>query len=213
MFRKVSFEEFDTLLAAAATSPVFDEALAEYQDYLGRLDRRYLDASVQEGPLRVDGPLRAPAFYALVLGDLTVDGLLDLRGAYDSGGVFIVVGSVRCTHFVSEIDAQVFIDGDLHVEGVAVTGFEDSSLNVVGSLRARLFIGNDIGASVGDGAVLEFGIGHWSALGSRNGPFFRPRHGEQATIDALLPPPKTEGYPYDTEDIAALIRAGQPIFK
>lgn len=213
MFRQVSFEEFDTLLAAAATSPVFDEALAEYQGYLDRLDRRYLDAAVQDGPLRIATSMRTPAFHALVLGDLTVDGVLDLRGAYDGGGVFIVIGNVRCAHFISEIDAQVFIDGDLHVEGVAVTGFEDSSLNVVGSLRAQLFIGNDIGASVGDGAVLEFGIGYWSALGNSNGPFFRPRYGEQATIDALRPPPRTQGYPYDAEEIAELIRAGEPLFK
>jgi len=213
VFRKVSFEEFDTLLAAAATSSIFDEVLAEYQGYLDRLDRRYLDAAVQEGSLRVDGPLRAPAFYALVLGDLVVDGLLDLRGRYDSGGVLFVIGNVRCALFVSEIDAQVFIDGDLTVDGAAVTGFGDSSLNIVGSLRARLFIGNDIGASVGDGAFVEYGIGHWSVLGASGEPYGGPRHGEQATIDALRPVPKKEGYPYDTEDIAELIRAGEPIFK
>ncbi|MGE0023868.1 MAG: hypothetical protein AB7S70_09585 [Hyphomicrobium sp.] len=39
------------------------------------------------------------------------------------------------------------------------------------------------------------------------------RHGEEATIEALRPEPRGEGYPFDADDIAAWIRAGNPLFR
>lgn len=212
MFREISCEDFDRLLAGAPASAAFDAVLARYEDYLAAFDRRYLDAAVQEGDLHLAQDLKAPAFFTLVLGDLSVDGILDLRGAYDRGGVLTVIGSVRCTHFISDIDAQVFIDGDLDATEAVIAGFEDSSLNIVGTLRARLFIGNDIGANVGDGAFVDFGDGYCTGL-EGIGPVIRPRHGRLETVAALVPVAQNEGYAFDADDIGNWIRAGKPLFK
>jgi hypothetical protein len=211
LFRTISPNVFDDLLASAPASAAFREEYARHE-FLH--DRRYIDASVQEGAFHVEGSLRAPAFYTLVLGDLSVEGMIDLRTSYDSGGLFIVIGNVWCEHFISEDSAGVFIDGDLHAGGAVVIAYSDSSFSVVGSLRARLLIGNDQWASVGSGAVIDYGIGYCAALESdgRSG-IVRPLHDERATIQALILQPQEEGWPFDAEEIAKRIRSGEPLFK
>lgn len=213
MFQKITPDEFQRVLADAPVSPAFGEEFSRHAFDHG--DPKYLDAAIQHGSLHVDGPLQAPAFFTLVLGDLTVDGAIDLRSGYDQGGMFIVIGNVRCRHFIGEVDAAVFIDGDLRADEAVLVGYSDSTFVVVGTLRARLFIGNDIWALVGDGAVLDYGIGYCAPLGSDGAPRIgEPRHGEAATIRALLPEPATDGgYPFDVEEIADLIRAGRPVFR
>jgi hypothetical protein len=211
LFRKIPLDAFDDFLAAAPASPAFREEFARYE--FGH-DRRSIDAAVQEGALHLDAPLRAPAFYTLVIGDLDVEGEIDLRSDYETGGLFIVLGNVRCRHFISEYDAAVFIDGDLRTDGAVLIAYSDSSFSVVGTMQARLLIGNDIWASVGDGAVIEYGEGYCASLGSDGtSGIVRPRHDTRATIRALAPQLQENSHPLDAETLAALIRAGKPIFE
>lgn len=211
MFRTVSLDEFDDLLASAPASPAFREEYARYD--FGH-DRLSIDAAVHDGPLNIKGALRTPAFCTLVIGDLDVEGEIDLRSSYEAGGLFIVLGDVRCQHFISEYDAAVFVDGDLQAGGAVLIAYSDSSFSVIGSMRARLLIGNDMCASVGSGAILDYGIGYCAALGSEGASgIVKPRYDESATIEALLPKPGSGGYPYDADDLAELIRTGKPIFR
>jgi hypothetical protein len=169
---------------------------------------------VHGGSLRVGGALRTPAFCTLVIGDLDVPYEIDLRSSYDAGGLFIVLGDVRCEHFISEYGAAVFIDGDLQADGAVLIAYSDASFSVIGSMRARLLIGNDMCASVGSGAILDYGIGYCASLGSEGtSGIVKPHYDTKATIEALLPKPGSGGYPYDADDLADMIRAGEPIFR
>ena len=211
MFRTVSLDEFDALLAAAPASPAFREEFARYE--FG-YDRRAIDAAVHDGPLRLETAFRTPAFCTLVVGDLDVAREVDLRSSYECGGLFIVLGDVRCEHFISEYDAAVFIDGDMQADGAVLIAYSDSSFSVIGSMRARLLIGNDMCASVGSGAILDYGIGYCASLGSNGASgIVKPRYDHATTIEALRVEPKAEGYPFDADELADLIRAGEPIFR
>jgi hypothetical protein len=211
VFRTVSVDEFDELLAAAPASPAFREEFARYD--FGH-DRKSIDAAVHEGSLYVKGALRTPAFCTLVIGDLDVEREIDLRSSYDAGGLFIVLGDVQCEHFISEYDAAVFIDGDLQADGAVLIAYSDASFSVIGSMRARLLIGNDMCASVGSGAILDYGIGYCASLGSEGtSGIVKPRYDRAATIEALLPKPGSGGYPYQADDLADMIRTGKPIFR
>lgn len=211
LLREISIGEFNELLASSSASPAFREEFARYE--FPRHDSQYIDAAVHEGALRVKGPLKISAFYNLVLGDLTVEGAIDLRSGWDTAGLFIVIGNVRCKHFISEYEAAVVVDGDLQADG-AVLISESDVFSVMGTLQARLLVGNNTWASVGAGALVDYGFGYCLPLGDE-GSAMRPRHDEQATIQALIPEPDEENtaFPYDLEGIGSLIRAGKPIFK
>jgi hypothetical protein len=211
VFRTVSLDEFDESLAAAPASPAFREEFARHD--FGH-DRQSIDAAVHDGPLRVTASFRTPAFYTLVIGDLDVAREVDLRSSYECGGLFIVLGDVRCNHFISEYDAAVFVDGDIQARGAVLIAYSDSSFSVMGSMQARLLIGNDVWASVGAGAVLDYGIGYCASLGSEGASgIVKPRYSNAATIEALRPKPRNNGYQFDADELADLIRAGEPIFR
>jgi hypothetical protein len=211
VFRTISLDEFDELLASAPTSPAFREEFARYD--FGH-DRQSIDAAVHDGPLHVTTAFRTPAFCTLIIGDLDVAREIDLRSSYECGGLFIVLGDVRCEHFIGEYEAAVFIDGDLQAGGAVLIAYSDSSFSVIGSMRARLLIGNDMCASVGSGAILDDGIGYCASLGSEGtSGIVKPRYDRNATIEALIPKPRESGYPFDADDLAGLIRAGEPIFR
>jgi hypothetical protein len=174
-------------------------------------------AAIQDGPLRFEGSLTAPALCTLIMGDVDVAGALDVRCDADYGGdaLFLVIGNVRCRHFISGYDTCSIIDGDLAASESLMNGFEDSGLWVTGTLRTRLFIGADIWAEVGAGAVMDYGEGYCLPIGYRSAgaEAIHPRHGEQETARVVVPRPKPEGYLFDVGQFVHLIRAGRPIFR
>jgi hypothetical protein len=211
MFRSVSSQEFKDALADSAASPAFREVYDRFIPFDSLLDN---EAMVHAGDLRVQGSFRVPALCTLITGDLIVDDVIDLQSDYDAGGLFIVIGNVRCRHYISEYEAQGFIDGDLEARDSIVNGFSDSSLNVIGTLRTRLFIGCDIWASVGAGAIMDYGVGYCLPIGYADADeAIEPQHDEAATVRIVTPTPKSEGYLFEADTFAELIRAGRPIFK
>jgi hypothetical protein len=213
MARSVGRQEFKDALADCAASPAFREVYARFVSYDKLLD---MDAMIHDGDLKVQGSFKVPALCTLITGNLTVDDAIDLQNKnFDGGGLFIVIGNVTCRHFISEYEANSFIDGDLEARDSIINGFTDSSLNVIGTLRTRLFIGCDIWATVGGGAIMEYGEGYCLPIDTSDaaGEAIRPQHDEDATVKRVTLPPKAEGYLFDAYEFAQLIRAGKPIFK
>lgn len=208
MWRAVTVDEFDAILADAAATAAFRD---EFPRYDFPHDRRTVNAAVHDGSLVVDGGFRAPAFYTLVIGDLRVNGLIDLRTDWETGGLFVVLGNVRANDFLSDYDAGVFIDGDLDLLGTLVNAYSDSAFSVIGSLTARLHIGNDMTVTVGAGAIVDYAIGHRAALEADD--HFPAKHSEAETIAAMTLPARKEGYPFDEEDVGRAVRDGKPLLK
>ena len=149
-----------------------------------------------------------------MIGDLDVSGVIDVHsGRWEFGGIFIVLGDVRCSDFISDEAAAVLIDGDLKVEGAIVNAFSDSLFDVMGSLRARLHIGYDMHIEVGGGARIDYGIGYCTPLGEATSAI-RPRHGEDETVAALAIAPDPElAWRIDANDVADVIRNGRRLWK
>jgi hypothetical protein len=212
MFRTVSRREFKDALEASPGSPAFREQLGRFVSFDDSLD---LEAMVGDGDVRIAGSFKAPALCTLITGNLRVDDVVDLRTSFDTGGLLIVIGNVTCRHFISEYGTCSFIDGDLEASDSVINGFSDSSLSVVGILKTRLFIGADIWAEVGSGAVMEYGVGYCLPFGYKNAAeqAISPRHDEDATAKIVTPARKPEGYLFEAEQFSDLIRAGRPIFK
>jgi len=81
VLRTISWPELDRILDEAARRAAFDEVPARYDATLAAFDRRSVDATVQEGALHLAQGLKAPACFTLAVGDLGVDGTVDLRAA------------------------------------------------------------------------------------------------------------------------------------
>jgi hypothetical protein len=171
-------------------------------------------AAIHAGPLRVAGSLRAPALCTLITGDLDVEDVLDIQND-DERGLFIVVGNVRCRHFISYYDCCSIVDGNLDASQSLINGFSDSGLWVTGALRTRLFIGFDIWAEVGAGAVMDYGIGYCLPIGYADAAAeaINPLHSEEETARIVVPKPAEDGYGFNTKQFVDLIRAGKPIFR
>lgn len=172
-----------------------------------------VEAVIYDGDLRVSESFRAPGLCTLIIGNLDVENVVDLQSHFDRGGLFIVLGNVTCRHFISEYDLTGFIDGDLVARESIIADFSDSGLSVVGTLRTRLFIGCDIKADVGAGAIMDYGVGYCMRIDDDRAPVIRPLNDETATARVVIPPANTEGYLLRGEQFVGLIRAGQPIFK
>lgn len=214
MFRYVTGDEFRRALADCAASPLFREVMARKTSFDKSIDWQ---AAIHDGPLRVAGSLTAPALCTLVTGDLDVADVLDVRcdADYDGEDLFIVIGNMRCRHFISNYNTWSIIDGDLDATEALMNGFEDSGLDVTGTLRTRLFIGADIWAEVGAGAVMDYGVGYCLPIGCRapSAEAIRPLHNEQETAKIVVPRPNQEGYLFNVEQFVDLIRGGKPIFR
>lgn len=118
--------------------------------------------------------------------------------------------------FSSFLPADAFISrGPMSVEGTfdAPAGYT----LVIGSLRAKLHLGNDVWISVGDGALVEYGVGYCMLMEDRRlqGTVIEPRHDEDATVAALAirPDPDYEYVCYQPDAVRDVIRAGRPLFR
>ena len=170
------------------------------------------DTRVHRGALRVAGGFRPPAFNTLILGDLTVDGLLDCDDGYDAGGILVVVGRVACEVFASHFGKCTLIDGDLDATRLIINAFPDSALVVTGTLRTNFFYGWDIWAEVGGGAEMAFGEGYCLPIGYQNAAaeVIEPRHDIQASRRLLnvLDTDQHVGF-----QLLDLVRAGRSPFR
>lgn len=211
MARSVTGAEFRQALERSSASPSFIEQLARFEPFDRLIDQ---DAAIHDGNLATDGVFRAPALCTLVTGNLTA-GIIDLSAGFDAGGLFIVLGDVACHHFIGHYGVQCFIDGDLTAKESILTGFEDSSMNVIGTLRTRLFVGADIICEVGCGADIDYGVGCCAPLGYEHTgePFILPRYDETAAARIVAVAHEPTGFALDVEKCADLVRSGLPLFR
>lgn len=99
------------------------------------------------------------------------------------------------------------------------TMVHDGELRVQGSFRApalcTMIAGCDVWASVGAGALMEYGVGYCLPIDYADAAAkaIEPQHDEDETVRIVTPHPKSEGYLFEADTFAELIRAGQPIFK
>ncbi|WP_342362634.1 hypothetical protein [Terrarubrum flagellatum] len=189
-FEQVTPEQFADELTRAPSTDTFRKQYARFRPATGD-GWNGPDFMIHRGPLRVKGNFQAPGYCMLILGDLIVDGLIDLQNpnekGFDEGGLFIVLGDVISLSFSSEYGKCVFIDGDLQSRDMIINAFGDSSLIVTGLLTTKFFYGEDIWAEVGDGADIEYGYGYCLPIGYSDATrqAIRPRRGADAVLKAL----------------------------
>jgi hypothetical protein len=210
-FRSVSGDEFRRALADCPASHTFRDVMSRLMSFDDWIDTQ---AAIHDGPLRVAGSFSAPALCTLIIGDLDVEDVLDIQNDNERG-LFIVVGNVRCRHFLSSYDCCSIVDGDLDASQSLINGFSDSGLWVTGTLRTRLFIGFDIWAEVGSEAVMDYGIGYCLPIGyvDAAAEAINPLHSEEETERIVVPDPMENEYGFNVNQFVDLIRAGKPIFR
>ena len=107
------------------------------------------DFLVHEGDLHVPGHF-APSGRLLVRGDLRVDGVYDDDRDLPYG-IVAVLGDMQAQHIYSF--ASLHVKGDLHVEGVIATVYNDFTFKVGGALNAAGLIVSDKDASYQPGEL------------------------------------------------------------
>lgn len=210
MPRPATRAEFEAAIADSAASPAFYE---QYERYAGFGHLMEAESVIHDGNLRIRNSWRTPGLCTLINGHLEVENVLDLQSRFDQGGLFIVIGNVTCRHLIGEHGLTCFVDGDLTARETLITGYGDSALSVVGTLRTKLFIGCDIWASVGAGAEIEYGVGHCVPAGELGAAPIAPRHSERATARIVTPQPRSKGWLFEPDQFAELIREGKPVFR
>jgi hypothetical protein len=215
MFVNVSAADFRSAFETSAASPMLRDILKRHRALEGVADGM---AAVHEGPLLIDGDLKAPALFTLVTGEVDIGGALDLRSDPDLDemfGLFIVAGGLRCRDYIGHYGMGGYIDGDLESGRSVLNGFGDSSLVVIGALLTRLFVGEDIWAKVGAGARMEYGEGYCLPIGYRSAAAeaIRPLHDEEDALRLVAVEGNAEGYALSAQAFAERIRAGLPIFR
>ena len=212
VFGKATLAEFHAALAASSSERLKEQLrrFVSFDHWIA------FEAALHHGDLTISGSLKVPAYCTLIDGQLDVSGDLDLRNpGIEEGGLFAALGIVSRNRLIGEYGKCVFIDGDIEAREAVITGFHDSSLVVCGGLSTRLFIGCDIAAEVGDGAVMDYGVGTCVPLGGLATPAqaVAPRNDEAATARAVWPESKEDGYLFDAEQFIARIDAGLPILR
>ena len=214
MFRPVKSAEFNAALRDSPASARFRDTYAKLMNFDAWIDQ---DAVVHVGDIRRSGSFSSAALCTLIIGDVEIDGTIDLgpEGGHDEGGLFIVIGNVTCRNFIGHYGKCCLIDGDLVATDAIINAFGDSGLWVVGSLRTKLFIGADIWAEVGGRPFMDYGVGYCLPLGydGEEDMALYPAHDEDETAAVVVPEPSDDGYAWSAEDFAPLIRAGKPIFR
>jgi hypothetical protein len=214
-FENVTRDEFTAIFAAAPASAACrkQHARGSPSEYDGRDGPDYV---IHRGSLAVGGDFIAPGFNTLIIGDLFVEGLVDLHNPYDKGfdegGQFIIVGSLNCLVFANEYGKCTLVDGDLTASDMLINGYEDSSLKVIGDLTTKFFYGVDIWAEVGGVANMEYGIGYCLPLGYCSGSeAIWPRHDENVTRQLLNL--DATSLRLNPQDLLRLWQTGKPLFK
>lgn len=186
VFQKVTRAEFEGIIAGSG-SKAFQKLIGRYDIALKSHDPD--DCVVHRGSLSAKELLQAPAFATIVLGDLTVDGLVELGNpeGHDEGGLFLVFGDVTCGAFAGTWGKCSFIDGNLVARDLVLNSFEDSALVITGNLRTRFFYGQDIWAEVGGSAEMDFGDGYCLPIGYTEpaDQAIEPRHDREASLHRL----------------------------
>jgi hypothetical protein len=108
-FEQVTADEFDDAVERSPSSRKFKERYARFPP--SGDDHCF----VHRGSLTVSGNFTAPGFFTLIIGDLTVDRLVDLDNpeGFDVGGLFIVIGNVSCRVFSGHYGKCSLVDGNL----------------------------------------------------------------------------------------------------
>ena len=207
-FERVSIDQFEAAIAASPSSEVFKKQIARFG--LGLDDPCF----VRRVPLTVAGHFRAPGYCTLLVGDLIVDGLVDLTSpeGFDGNGVFITLGNVSCRAFNNDWGKVTVIDGNLQASDLVISCYEDSALVVTCDLKTRFFYGRDIRAEVGGVAEMAYGDGYCLPIGYRDAAAqaILPRHDAEASMALLTVAENGARIEYELVD---KLKQGQPIFK
>ncbi|QKJ92494.1 hypothetical protein [Agrobacterium pusense] len=179
---KVSAEEWiDQVKRRTVALPV------HLGDYIGRfqltpagLPLEDIDARYHVGDLRVDGNFRPESLITAVDGDLVVGGLISTQGGEgaDGNATLIVFGDVRCKTLINEWGSIIIVTGDLIIDEWAYAGREDSSLVVGGNFRTPIYIGADIGVTVGGAVEADYAYGY-----ATNFPELGQTYGASKTLE------------------------------
>jgi len=163
-FEQLTEDEFNDVIAGSSSSEAFKRQYMRFSPV--RDDHCY----VHHGTLAISGHFKTPGYCTLVVGDLTVDGLIDLNNpeGFDEGGLFIVIGNVTCRAFSGHYGKCTFIDGNLNASELVLNAYGDSSLVVTGDLKTKLFHGKDIWAEVGGVADMEYANGYCLPIGYKD---------------------------------------------
>jgi hypothetical protein len=214
-FENVTREDFAAAVAESPSSGLFKQQYARFRpsDYEGWDGPDY---QICRESISASGTFEAPGFFTLIVGDLHVDGLIDLRNPYDrgfdEGGLCVILGDVTCTAFANEAGKVTFIDGDIHARDLLINAFGDSSLVVMGALKTRFFYGRDIWAEVGGDVSIDYGEGYCLPIGYRDAAAeaIMPKHDETSSL-ALLNFEDLEIL--NGSEIRRALREGRPIFR
>jgi hypothetical protein len=221
-FEYVNRRQFLRAVAGGLSSGIFKKVFAKVdpQNWLGAgsSDR---DCRVHRGPLVLLRNFAAPAINTLIIGDLIVNGLVDLHCPdADSGGLFIVFGNVICNVLANDFNKAAIIDGDLIARDLIVNNFDDSGLWVTGNLKTKFFYGLDIWAEVGGTAAMRYGNGFCLPIGwNDEGPganaadhTIEPLHDVGASMGLLNFAPSGEDQ-IEPRQFLERIEAGRSIFR
>jgi hypothetical protein len=205
-FEKITIDQFEDALEASPLSQIFKDARISLE-----LDD---PCYIHRGPLTLPGNFRAPGLCTLILGDLTVDGLVDLQSpeGFDGHGVFIAIGNVTCRSFNNDWAKVAVIDGSLLASDLIINCYEDSMLLVTGNLKTRFFYGRDIWATVGGAADMDYGDGYCLPAGYRAAAAeaIRPRHDPETSMSLLAAGGEVGQIEYS---LLKLLRHGTPVFR
>jgi hypothetical protein len=212
-FEQVTADEFDDAVERNLSSQKFKEQYARFAPFEPSGDDHCF---VHRGSLTVSGNFTAPGFFTLIIGDLTVDRLVDLDNpeGFDEGGLFIVIGNVSCRVFSGHYGKCSFVDGNLVASELILNAYEDSSLLVTGDLRTKFFYGEDICAQVGGVAEMEYGEGYCLPIGYRNAAeqAIRARHDTESHL-VLDPKVLNDRNSLKMEEALPRLRRGKSILR
>lgn len=207
-FEKVTAEEFGRCLSAASCSEQFKKQFMRLDPttYDGWNGPSYV---VYQGDLAVDGNWKAPGFQTLVIGNLSVRGLVDLSNPYDQGfdegGLFIVLGNVECKAFSNEYGKASIVDGNLYARDILINDFGDSSLYVTVDLKTKYLHGVDMWVSVGGAVDVDYGDGYCCRFDEEGK--IHPRHGIDESRRVLNPEIGSDGL-----ELREILLRGENIF-
>jgi len=205
-FEKIAMDQFDVALEATPLSQVFKDARISLE-----LDD---PCYIHRGPLTLPGNFRAPGLCTLILGDLIVDGLVDLKSpeGFDGHGVFIAIGNVTCRSFSNDWAKVAVVDGSLLASDLIINCYEDSMLLVTGDLKTKFFYGRDIWATVGGAADMDYGDGYCLPASYRDAAAeaIVPRHDTETSMRLLAAGGEIGEIEYK---LLELLRQAKPVFR